>query len=75
MMNDSARDTVRILGAQVWFTVAGGVLSDVFWANVDATNVRTLQYLVAGCSRLQIAGIGRPWVERFCTLRRSGLSP
>ena len=30
----------------MWFTVAGGVLSDVYWPNVDATNVKTLQYLV-----------------------------
>ena len=38
----TARNTV----SKVWFTVAGGVLSDVYWPNVDATNVKTLQYLV-----------------------------
>ncbi len=32
--------------SKVWFTVAGGVLSDVYWPNVDATNVKTLQYVV-----------------------------
>jgi glucoamylase len=38
--------TARNTTSKVWFTVAGGVLSDVYWPNVDATNVHTLQYLV-----------------------------
>jgi glucoamylase len=38
--------TARDTRSKVWFTVAGGVLSDVYWPNVDATNVKTLQYLV-----------------------------
>jgi glucoamylase len=38
--------TARNTTSKVWFTVAGGVLSDVYWPNVDATNVKTLQYLV-----------------------------
>ena len=38
--------TARNGVSKVWFTVAGGVLSDVYWPNVDATNVKTLQYLV-----------------------------
>ena len=38
--------TARNDTSKVWFTVAGGVLSDVYWPNVDATNVHTLQYLV-----------------------------
>src|SRR5581483_10384394 len=33
-------------GSKVWFTVAGGVLSDTYWPTIDATNVHTLQYLV-----------------------------
>ena len=39
--------TARDAGSKVWFTVAGGVLSDVYWPNVDATNVKTLQYEVS----------------------------
>ena len=38
--------TARNTSSRVWFTVAGGVLSDTYWPNVDATNVHTLQYLV-----------------------------
>ena len=38
--------TARNTTSKVWFTVADGVLSDVYWPNVDATNVKTLQYLV-----------------------------
>jgi glucoamylase len=38
--------TARNATSKVWFTVADGVLSDVYWPTVDATNVHTLQYLV-----------------------------
>src|SRR5215475_13855728 len=38
--------TARNTTSKVWFTVADGALSDVYWPNVDATNVHTLQYLV-----------------------------
>src|SRR5947209_12317025 len=38
--------TARNDTSKVWFTVAGGVLSDTYWPTVDATNVHTLQYLV-----------------------------
>ncbi len=38
--------TARNDTSKVWFTVAGGMLSDTYWPNVDATNVHTLQYLV-----------------------------
>jgi glucoamylase len=39
--------TARNTGSKVWFTVADGALSDVYWPTVDATNVHTLQYLVS----------------------------
>ncbi|MFL5830058.1 MAG: glucodextranase DOMON-like domain-containing protein [Solirubrobacteraceae bacterium] len=39
--------TARNTTSKVWFTVAGGVLSDVYWPTVDATNVHTLQYVVS----------------------------
>ena len=32
--------------SKVWFTVADGVLSDVYYPTVDNTNVETLQYVV-----------------------------
>ncbi|MGZ4247553.1 MAG: glucodextranase DOMON-like domain-containing protein [Solirubrobacteraceae bacterium] len=38
--------TARNDVSKVWFTVADGVLSDTYWPNVDATNVKTLQYIV-----------------------------
>lgn len=38
--------TARNTGSKIWFTVAGGVLSDVYAPTVDATNVQTMQYLV-----------------------------
>jgi glucoamylase len=40
--------TARSDKSKVWFTVAGGVLSDTYWPTADATNVKTLQYLVTG---------------------------
>src|ERR1700744_953775 len=38
--------TARNTSSKVWFTVADGALSDVYWPTVDATNVHTLQYIV-----------------------------
>jgi glucan 1,4-alpha-glucosidase len=38
--------TARNDHSKVWFTVADGVLSDTYWPTADATNVKTLQYLV-----------------------------
>ena len=38
--------TARNTSSRVWFTVAGGVLSDVYYPTVDNTNVETLQYIV-----------------------------
>src|SRR5690348_9024293 len=34
-------------GSKVWFTLANGVLSDVYYPTIDNTNVNTLQYLVS----------------------------
>jgi glucoamylase len=33
-------------GSKAWFTVAGGMLSDVYSPTIDNTNVETLQYVV-----------------------------
>jgi glucan 1,4-alpha-glucosidase len=39
--------TARNTGSKVLFTVANGVLSDVYYPTVDNTNVETLQYIVS----------------------------
>ena len=38
--------TARNTTSKVWFTVAGGVLSDVSYPTIDNTNVKSLQYIV-----------------------------
>jgi glucoamylase len=38
--------TARNASSKVWYTIAGGVLSDVYYPTVDNTNVETLQYVV-----------------------------
>jgi glucoamylase len=38
--------TARNTTSKIWFTVANGVLSDVYAPTVDATNVETMQYIV-----------------------------
>ena len=38
--------TARNRGSKVWFTVADGMLSDVYFPTNDNTNVETLQYVV-----------------------------
>ena len=38
--------TARNRTSKVWYTVANGVLSDVYYPTIDNTNVETLQYLV-----------------------------
>ena len=38
--------TARNRTSKVWFTVADGVLSDVYYPTIDNTNVETLQYVV-----------------------------
>src|SRR5262245_14673616 len=39
--------TARNTTSKVWFTVANGVLSDVYYPTVDNTNLETLQYIVS----------------------------
>src|SRR6202171_3108642 len=38
--------TARNSTSKVWYTVAGGVLSDVYYPTIDTTNVETVQYIV-----------------------------
>lgn len=39
--------TAQNSGSKVWFTLANGVLSDVYYPTIDNTNVNSLQYLVS----------------------------
>jgi glucan 1,4-alpha-glucosidase len=39
--------TSRTTSSKVWYTVAGGALSDVYYPTMDNTNVQTLQYVVS----------------------------
>ena len=39
--------TARNTSSKIWYTVAGGVLSDVYAPTIDATNVETMQFLVS----------------------------
>jgi glucan 1,4-alpha-glucosidase len=38
--------TARNATSKVWFTVAGGVLSDVYYPTIESSNVKTVQYVV-----------------------------
>jgi glucoamylase len=38
--------TARNTASKIWYTIAGGVLSDVYAPTIDTTNVETMQYLV-----------------------------
>ena len=38
--------TARDRKSKVWFTVAGGVLSDVYYPTIESSNVKTVQYIV-----------------------------
>jgi glucoamylase len=38
--------TARNTTSKVWYTVANGVLSDVYYPTIDNTNVETIQYVV-----------------------------
>src|SRR5436309_13784931 len=46
--------TARNTTSKVWFTVAGGVLSDVYYPTVDNTNVETLQFVVNDGSKFTV---------------------
>ena len=38
--------TARNRTSKVWFTAAGGVLSDVYYPTIESSNVKTMQYIV-----------------------------
>jgi glucoamylase len=46
--------TARNSTSKIWWTIANGVLSDVYEPTVDTTNVKTMQYIVTN---------GRSWTD------------
>ena len=65
--------TSRTTSSKVWFTVAGGVLSDVYYPTIDNTNVETLQYIVTDGSTFTDLQ-ARDMVSSATALDRSGMS-
>ena len=65
--------TSRTTSSKVWFTVAGGVLSDVYYPTIDNTNVETLQYIVTDGSTFTDLQ-ARDMVSTATALDRSGMS-
>src|ERR1700750_1209269 len=55
--------TARNTTSKVWYTVAGGVLSDVYAPTIDNTNVETMQFVVTdgkGFTELQSRATSYP---------------
>ena len=65
--------TSRTTSSKVWFTVAGGVLSDVYYPTIDNTNVETLQYIVTDGSTFTDLQT-RDMVSTASSLDDSGMS-
>jgi glucoamylase len=65
--------TARNTTSKVWYTVAGGVLSDVYYPTVDNTNVETLQYVVTDGSTFTDLQT-RDMTYTASSLDRSGLA-
>ena len=65
--------TSRTTSSKVWFTVAGGVLSDVYYPTIDNTNVETLQYIVTDGSTFTDLQT-RDMVSTAAALDDSGMS-
>ena len=65
--------TSRTTSSKVWFTVAGGVLSDVYYPTIDNTNVETLQYIVTDGSTFTDLQT-RDMVSTASALDASGMS-
>ena len=65
--------TSRTTSSKVWFTVAGGVLSDVYYPTIDNTNVETVQYIVTDGSTFTDLQ-ARDMVSTATALDRSGMS-
>ncbi len=65
--------TARNGTSKVWFTVAGGVLSDVYYPTVDNTNNETLQFIVTDGSTFADLQ-SRDMTYQVSALDRSGMA-
>jgi glucoamylase len=65
--------TARTTRSKVWFTVADGVLSDVYGLTIDTTNLKTLQYVVTDGSTFTDLQ-SRDMTYRVRRLDRSGMA-
>ena len=65
--------TARNTTSKVWFTVAGGVLSDTYYPTVDNTNVETLQLVVTDGKTFTDLQT-RDMTYRVAALDRSGMA-
>jgi glucoamylase len=65
--------TSRTAASKVWYTVADGALSDVYYPTVDNTNVQTLQYIVTDGSTFTDLQ-QRDMTYKVSALDRSGMS-
>ena len=65
--------TARNTTSKIWYTVAGGVLSDVYAPTIDTTNVETMQYLVTDGSTLHRSADARHDVHGQRRLDRDDL--
>ena len=71
--------TARNTTSKIWYTVANGVLSDVYAPTIDTTNVETMQYLVTDGStftdlqtRDTTYTASRPTPPAWCARSRDG---
>src|SRR2546423_7150300 len=46
--------TSNTVESKVWFTLRGGVLTEVYYPTVDVANTRALEFAVAGCGALAL---------------------
>jgi glucoamylase len=60
--------TAANTGSKVWYTVAGGVLSDVYEPTIDNTDVSTLQYIVTDGATFRRGETSETMVLRACTV-------
>ena len=65
--------TARNRTSKVWFTVANGILSDVYYPTIDTTNVETLQFVVTDGSTFTDLQ-SRDTTSSVSALDRTGMS-
>src|SRR5436190_6731563 len=50
--------TSNTTDSKVWFTLRGGVMTEVYYPTVDVANTRTLEFAVAGCDDPSLESAG-----------------